>query len=154
MHTTTRNIFQSYQEHDRGEDHLAELDRAHEPDVLDADPHRLDVARHPAQDPAELHPVEEAHRLALRLLEDLGAQPVDDGLADLEGVALAEVEHRVRHDRQERRSRGAEEIPWRSPCAIGPLDHERGDPGRAPAAGRRMTVRATMIASLRRTGRA
>jgi hypothetical protein len=32
--------------------------------------------------------------------EDVGPQRVDDGLADLERVALPEVEHRVGQDRQ------------------------------------------------------
>jgi hypothetical protein len=56
------------------------------------DAQRLHVARHAADDAPELHAMEETHRLPLRLRKDLGTQPVHHRLADLERVALAEVE--------------------------------------------------------------
>ncbi len=72
--------------------------------------------------PAELHPVEEAHRLALRLLEDLRAKAIDDGLADLEGIALTEVEHHVGDDGERREQEGADEDAVRvAVCAMGPV---------------------------------
>jgi hypothetical protein len=50
----------------------------------------------------ELHPVEEAHGLALGLGEDVGPQAVHDHLPYLERIALAEMEHHVGDDGQRR----------------------------------------------------
>ena len=114
--------------HHRREKHLARLNGADEQHVLDADAQGLHVARHPADDAPEFHAMEEAHRLPLRLREDLGPQPVHHRLADLERIALPEVEEPVGREREHRIPEHAE--PQRRDFAVRDrtLDDERGNP--------------------------
>ena len=66
-------------------------------------PTRIDfhVAGHPADDPAELDPVEKTHRLGQGFGINLRSQAIDHRLPDLQCVALAKVKEAVGRDREQ-----------------------------------------------------
>ena len=111
-----------------GKDHLPKLDRAHKSDVLDSDSQCLDVARHPADDAAELHSMEEGHGLPLHLREYLGPNPAHHRLPYLEGVTLAEMEHSIRQYGQRRVTRRSQGDHGHIAARDRSGDHHRHDP--------------------------
>jgi len=72
-------------EHQRRRDEqVAELHRAHERHVLNADAHGVDVGGDAAEQAPDLRPLEEGHRHPQEVGVDLVPQIVHDGFAELE----------------------------------------------------------------------
>jgi hypothetical protein len=94
-----------------GSEDLPAADDAHEEYVLDAGPHRFDVGRRPADDPAELGPVEEAHSQLLQVAEDGVPQVLHDRLAQFQRQPLPIVQRELGEERQPQVAEHAQRQP-------------------------------------------
>ena len=112
----------------RRDDHLAEPDHADEQHVLHHHPHRGNVRREPADDPAELGAVVKRHRQPLEMREDLVAHVMHRRFAQLEGQALTEVERELGERCQRRKSQRAPERAANVAAGDRSVDHRPDRP--------------------------
>ncbi len=116
---------------DRGDEHLAELDKADEQDLLDADPDVLDVGGHAADDAADAGLVEPPHRHPLDVREEGVAEVVDNFLAQLQRQPLAVVHDELRRQREQ----GEADRSPGDARDIAPVDRPVDDGGQGPGEG-------------------
>ncbi len=83
---------------------LAQQQDAEEEHLLQAAAHRLDVGDHPAENAPELRLMKVVERHPLQVRKEIVAQVMDHGLAQLELVALPEVDHERREQEQGEKS--------------------------------------------------
>lgn len=106
----------------RTDEHLAQLNGAHEQRVLHPNPHRLGIGREPADDPSQLGAIVKTHRHPQQMLEDVVADVVDDRLAQLEGKPLTEMETELGNGRKRQEPERRPDDALRVVAPDGPID--------------------------------
>jgi hypothetical protein len=97
------------QHEQRRDEHVTELHRAHERDILHADPHRIHVRGHTADQATDLRALEEAHGQGQQVRVDLVAQIVHHGFAQAQREAHAKYEANLGDACEEQEAHHAEQ---------------------------------------------